>query len=99
MATYIASYDDLIDEFGNPQDDAFRSALRQLAGKVTKRRRITLLADGRSAEYACDTLYVNYGMRSGLLVNYEIQPFAAIITLVRVSGPEQAKAKRPLLQP
>jgi hypothetical protein len=85
MATSTPSYDDLVDIF-DPKNDLERSALRQLAGKVTQRYRIILSFDGRSADYDSDHLNLSYDNRTGRLLNYDIVPFADKTTLMRVAS-------------
>jgi len=74
-------------------DEAALSALGQLAGKVTKRDRITVSSDGLSAVYAEDKINVSYDS-TGRLVDYGIDPFVNLTTLSRVAS---AKVESPVV--
>ena len=89
IATHTPSFDELVSNFHAESDGALRSALRQMAGKFTQRRRVTLSADGRSAELVTDKLRVLYDT-NGRLIDHKIGLYENITTLGRVSGPAPA---------
>jgi hypothetical protein len=88
MTTYTPSYADMVYMFPATSDEN-RSALRQLAGEITERYRMTLSSDGRSVEYVTDDLKI-FG--TGSSVKYKIVPFARASTLVR--APQTASVKK-----
>lgn len=96
-ATKTLSYDDLLRMFskeisGNSASaSAVRTALPQLADKVTIKHRITVFPDGHSAEHAEDGILIFFDT-NGQMTRYEITPFAHILTLARVL-PENSKVE------
>ncbi len=92
MSTETPSYDDLLFTFSgqiakNPGSAvAARSAIGQLAGKATRRDRITVSSDGLSAEFAEDKILISLDV-TGRLLSSEIEPFANVTILVRAALP------------
>lgn len=96
MAVNIPSYEELVSNFKAQSNTALKSALRKLAGNVTQKRRITLSADGRTAELEIDKLRVQYGS-DGSLADYKIGPFESKTVLQRavpVAGKVESRGDR-----